>query len=271
VARKGKSGTATKNEGKNQIMKSRNTLFAALLSVLAFFALSPKTQAAPETALPGFNTADGQSALANVTSGSANSAFGAFSLLNDADGSFNTGLGAGALLSNNATGSTAVGAASLLFNTGSFNTGVGVSAGINNTTGSNNIYVGDGGVDGETGVIAIGGISTTGTGYTDTFIGGVFGASVSVATAVPVFIDDTGKLGTVLVADSPGRQGTRHQAMHNQAARSEFKELQATVAQQQKEIAMLTAQLREQAAQIQKVSAQIELKKPAPRTVANKK
>jgi hypothetical protein len=259
------------SERKNQIMKSRNTLFAAFLSALAFFALSPKTQAAPETALPGFNTADGQSALANVTTGSANSAFGAFSLLTDTDGSFNTGLGAGALLSNNASGSTAVGAASLLFNVGSFNTGVGVSAGINNTTGSNNIYVGDGGVDGETGVIAIGGISTTGTDYTATFIGGVFGAEVNAASALPVFVDTDGHLGTTLVADAPGRQGARHQAMLNKSDHRKLQELQATVGRQQKEIAMLTAQLREQAAQIQKVSAQLELKKPAPRTVANKK
>ena len=47
-------------------------------------------------------------------------------------------------------------------------------------------------------------------------------------------------------------------------------ELQATVAQQQKGMEVLTAQLKEQAAQIQKVSAQLELNKRAPRTVANK-
>ena len=45
--------------------------------------------------------------------------------------------------------------------------------------------------------------------------------------------------------------------------------LEATVAQQQKQIEVLTAQLREQAAQIQKVSAQIEVSKAAPRTVVN--
>ena len=39
---------------------------------------------------------------------------------------------------------------------------------------------------------------------------------------------------------------------------------------QQKEMQVLTAQLKEQAAQIQKVSAQIEVSKPAPRTAANK-
>jgi len=46
--------------------------------------------------------------------------------------------------------------------------------------------------------------------------------------------------------------------------------LQATVAEQQKTIETLTTQLREQAAQIQKVSAQVELIKPAPRVVENR-
>jgi len=46
-------------------------------------------------------------------------------------------------------------------------------------------------------------------------------------------------------------------------------DLEATVIQQQKGMEVLTAQLKEQAAQIQKVSAQLELNKPAPRTVAN--
>src|SRR5260370_11475681 len=47
------------------------------------------------------------------------------------------------------------------------------------------------------------------------------------------------------------------------------KESQSIAAQQQKEIQALTASLKEQAAQIQKVSAQVELSKPAPRTVLN--
>ena len=53
-------------------------------------------------------------------------------------------------------------------------------------------------------------------------------------------------------------------------AHKKVEELQATVAQQQKGMKVLTAQLKEQAAQIQKVSAQLELNKRAPRTVANK-
>ena len=46
-------------------------------------------------------------------------------------------------------------------------------------------------------------------------------------------------------------------------------DFQATVAQQQKEIAALAATVKEQASQIQKVSAQLEASKPAPRLVNN--
>jgi Chaperone of endosialidase len=47
------------------------------------------------------------------------------------------------------------------------------------------------------------------------------------------------------------------------------KDFEATVAQQQKEIASLAATVKEQAAQIQKVSAQLEASKPAPQVVNN--
>ncbi len=47
------------------------------------------------------------------------------------------------------------------------------------------------------------------------------------------------------------------------------KDLEANTAQQQKEIQALTARLTEQAAQIQKVSAELEVKKPAPKVVRN--
>ncbi len=47
------------------------------------------------------------------------------------------------------------------------------------------------------------------------------------------------------------------------------KDFQTTVAQQQKEIQALTARLEEQASQIQKVRAELEVSKPAPQTVLN--
>jgi septal ring factor EnvC (AmiA/AmiB activator) len=47
-------------------------------------------------------------------------------------------------------------------------------------------------------------------------------------------------------------------------------DLRSTVALQRQEMQVLTAQLKEQAAQIQKVSAQLEASRPAPKVVANK-
>jgi Chaperone of endosialidase len=58
-------------------------------------------------------------------------------------------------------------------------------------------------------------------------------------------------------------------ASHEATISQQKKEFQAIAAQQQKEIEALTASLKEQASQIQKVSAQIELSKPAPQTVLN--
>jgi hypothetical protein len=47
------------------------------------------------------------------------------------------------------------------------------------------------------------------------------------------------------------------------------KDFEAAIARQQKEIEALTAMVKEQASQIQKVSAQLEVSKPAPQTVLN--
>src|SRR5437868_8299897 len=55
-----------------------------------------------------------------------------------------------------------------------------------------------------------------------------------------------------------------------EAQQASIAELKSTVALQQKGMEVLTAQLKEQAAQIQKVSAQIEVSKPEAKTVANK-
>jgi septal ring factor EnvC (AmiA/AmiB activator) len=47
-------------------------------------------------------------------------------------------------------------------------------------------------------------------------------------------------------------------------------ELKSTVARQEKGMESLTAQLKEQAAQIQKVSAQVGMSKPAPQLATNR-
>jgi hypothetical protein len=161
-------------------MKNQNSIFTAILLVLACFALSPLAHAVvppPDGGYPGFNTAEGQGALLSLTTGTYNTALGAVSLRGNTEGNLNTATGAGALLVNTADQNTATGAAALLSNTigirntangaftllsnttgientangqaalvnnisGNDNTADGVTALDNNTTGSNNIAVG---------------------------------------------------------------------------------------------------------------------------------
>ena len=94
-------------------MKNANNTLTIILLGFGFFGVLPSVPATPEsvpaaplTALPGFNPADGDHALFNVTTGSSNSAFGWYALFADTDGSFNTGLGAAALALNNGTENT---------------------------------------------------------------------------------------------------------------------------------------------------------------------
>src|SRR5438093_4468161 len=116
--------------------------------ILVCFALSPGAQAvgpeAPDAALPGGNTAEGDGALSGLTGGFYNSAFGFLSLLSNADASFNTGVGAGTLLVNTANENTATGAGALFSNTiGDQNTANGAFALFNNTEGIRNTAIGD--------------------------------------------------------------------------------------------------------------------------------
>src|SRR5215472_14274254 len=77
--------------------------FRVVVLALACFALLPNARAVnppPIGGYPGGNTAEGQSALLNLTTGTFNAGIGLFSLLDNATGNFNTGVGAGTLLSN---------------------------------------------------------------------------------------------------------------------------------------------------------------------------
>jgi septal ring factor EnvC (AmiA/AmiB activator) len=62
-----------------------------------------------------------------------------------------------------------------------------------------------------------------------------------------------------------------HRIVQEQGVRitQQRKDFEAAIEKQQREIQALTATIKEQAAQIQKVSAQLELNKPAPQTVLN--
>jgi hypothetical protein len=114
-----------------------------LVLALAWFAPSrtaPAVSPPPDGGYPNGNTAEGNSALFNLTSGANNTAIGAAALLDNTSGSDNTANGYQALAINT-TGSynTASGFNALLNNTtGSYNTANGFDALASNTTGSYN-------------------------------------------------------------------------------------------------------------------------------------
>ena len=171
---------------------------------------------------------------------------------------------------------------------------MGAGAGPNLISGFNNTYVGDfvGTLEGdESNTIRIGDLSNgNGAGSLECYIGGIFnnfqprGGSVVVVTLD--LTDD--HLGWDVVTspdqvdtapDAPAQRSAparrsaplpaarpQRQAMLN----GKVEKLEATVAQQQKQIETLTTQLNEQAAQIQKVSAQLEMSKSAAKVVVNK-
>src|SRR6266545_2080539 len=115
--------------------------------VIFCFGLSPKTQAVvppPDGGYAGFNTAEGQNALKNLTTGSGNTAVGWYSIFSATTASFNTGVGAGTLVLNSGDNNTATGAAALLLNTtGASNTANGALALLNNTEGNFSTATGD--------------------------------------------------------------------------------------------------------------------------------
>ena len=253
----------------------------------------------------GFTTAEGCNALKLLTSGAGNTGLGWHSLSANTSGNFNTGVGAGTLILNNGDSNTATGAAALLLNTagtqntavvtdamvhngtGSNNTALGALALFNNSTGDyitalgansgtdqgivrNNLYLGDPGFAGDENVISIGGIAASGTDFTATFIGGIYGADVNTGTALAVYVDTDGHLGTHLV-NTPGKKlrGRSPQPAQPQAMLGEFQKQQKRITELENTVARLAATVKEQAAQIQKVSAQLEVQKPETKVANN--
>jgi hypothetical protein len=134
-------------------MKIRAQSLAIVTLALIGFALSPKAEAVsppPDGGYPGGNTAEGQDALLNLTTGTFNTAVGLFSLRSNTLGQFNTAVGAGTLLFNvgdpngfGAIENTAVGAGALLSNfLGSENTATGAFALLSNDMGIGNTAIG---------------------------------------------------------------------------------------------------------------------------------
>ncbi|HEX4653438.1 MAG TPA: tail fiber domain-containing protein [Candidatus Udaeobacter sp.] len=117
------------------------------LMVLLIACVAPVAQAVtppPDGGYPGGNTAEGQNALLNLTSGGYNAAIGWMSLRSASIASFNTAVGAGTLALSNDIRNTAVGAGALLINHGGgLNTANGAFALLFNTVGSFNTASGD--------------------------------------------------------------------------------------------------------------------------------
>ena len=218
------------------------------------------------------NTATGAAALLLNTAGVENTAVGTASMVNNDAGNTNTAVGAFALQNNtNGSNNTAVGGTALQNSTGDFNTALGANAGTDPNIGSNNVYVGDPGFSGDENVISIGGIAASGTPYALTFIGGIYGSEVSTGTALPVYVDTDGHLGTTLVNGSAMKLRMRTpKGAQPQVKVNEFQKQQKRIAELENAVARLAATVKEQAAQIEKVSAQMEFQKPAQRVVANK-
>jgi Chaperone of endosialidase len=124
-------------------MKDRSpkfTMFFFALSYFAFFAEMEGVLPPPDGGYAGGNTAEGQSALLNLTTGGFNTAVGFRSLSSNSTGALNTAIGAGTLLSNTADENAATGAGALLSNvTGNHNTANGAFTLLSNTEGSGNV------------------------------------------------------------------------------------------------------------------------------------
>jgi hypothetical protein len=225
------------------------------------------------------NTAVGAAALLLNTTGSSNTAVGTDAMVFNSTGPFNTAVGYQALMNATANANAAFGDLALInVSTGFFNTAIGAAAGFNQTTGNNNVYIGQGsfGVAGESNTC---------------YIQGIAGSSIPTANAAFVFVDiTTGQLATVLVnADGnrvivpisqsqlqtapQGKYETVPRRSHedgSQAMLNESLKQQKRIAELEGTVEHLSAMVKEQAAQIQKVSAQLEMSKPAAKVVANR-
>lgn len=179
-------------------------LVVALSTIaLTCFALSPLTHAVnppPDGGYPGGNTAEGTAALLSLTTGVWNTAIGSQALNSDTTGGANTATGTRALFSNTTgTGNVGFGSRALVSNIGgSNNIALGANSG-SNIRGSNNIDIGNPGFSADTNTIRIGLIGV----HADTFVSGIHGNILpDNGSLQPVFINNLGKLGTVLSPSS---------------------------------------------------------------------
>lgn len=140
------------------------------------------------------NTSIGLDALVSLTTGFGNTAFGSDALELLTTGSLNT----------------VVGTSGFNITTGSRNTIIGAGSAVALTTGSDNILIGAGvlTLPGQNNVLEIGAGSGTGAGELDaSYIHGIYQRDVGV-TALPVWVDSAGKLGTQVSGTPFYQEGT---------------------------------------------------------------
>ena len=248
------------------------------------------------------NTANGLKALLNNTTGNQNTANGINALLINRTGNGNIADGAGALFNNTGSFNTAVGfTAGANLTTGSDNVciqALGV-AGESNTMRIGTVRQTNTFITGISGVTVAGGVGVIidSTGHLGTVtssarfkeaIRPMDEASEAILALQPVtfrykkerdpegvpqfglIAEEVEKVNPDLVArDAKGEVYTVRYEAVNAMLLNEFLKEHRTVQGQQKEIDALKAELKEQKAQIQKVSAQLESSKPAPQVVNN--
>jgi hypothetical protein len=256
-------------------------------------------QALFNNTIGGASTASGYQALFNNTTGGGDTATGVGALLRNTTGLFNTALGYGALQNNTTgNGNLALGAdAGLGVTTANEVICIGAyGADVSATTWIGHIY----GVTTQSGTTApvvvsdggqLGTIASSARFKKD--IASMDKASEIILSLRPVtfhyrsdaietpqfglIAEEVAKVNPALVLpDKEGKPYTvRYDAVNAMLLNEFLKEhkkvqnLEGTVARQQKGMEVLTAQLKEQAAQIQKVNAQLEMSKPAPQVVGN--
>jgi Chaperone of endosialidase len=121
-----------------------SVLILLLLACIGIISKAEAVSPPPDGGYPGANTAEGQSALFSLTTGTGNTATGFKSLFKNTTGFSNTANGDAALFSNTTgEGNTAIGQAALDNNTtGAANVAVGAGALVANTTSASNTAVG---------------------------------------------------------------------------------------------------------------------------------
>jgi hypothetical protein len=255
------------------------------------------------------NTADGFQALYNNTTGGDNIATGLQALFSNTDGEGNTAIGAFALIGNTTgAGNNAFGYGALDSNTtGNFNTALGVFAGDGVITASRVICIGSRGADvnNSTWIANVYGV-TTQSGTTAPVVvsdGGQLGtvasserfkkdiammdkASDAILSLRPVtfhyrsdaketpqfglIAEEVAKVNPDLVLpDKEGKPYTVRYDAVNAMLLNEFLKEHRKVERLEAALRAVNERLEEQDAKIQKVSAQIEVRKSAPQTVMN--